>query len=371
MDETRSSGSLTDWLILTRASLLNPRLCGHLLDRYSSPAAIISLDDYTLKQAGMTVATIEAIRHPDWKAIERDQTWLGSPGNHFVSCKDKRFPVLLNYLDDVPLGLFISGNIDVISSTQIAIVGTRKPTGGGKRIAYDFARALSAAGITITSGLATGIDTAAHKGALSLSCPTIAVLGCGADIIYPRSNRDLLAEISNNGAIVTEFPTMIPPRSLNFPRRNRIISGLSVGTLVVEAALKSGSLITARLATEQGREVFAVPGSIQNPAVLGCHTLIKQGAKLTTSIEDILEEIGPLTSVTDLSIKVNPNGTQAPERLDEKSKVLLDNIGYGPVTVDHLVEETGFMAQEISVLLLEMELKNLVDTHPGGRYTRK
>jgi DNA processing protein len=225
--------------------------------------------------------------------------------------------------------------------------------------------------LTVTSGLAIGIDTAAHKGALSVSHATVAVLGCGADIIYPRCNRDLFFEIINNGAIVTEFPTMTPPRSLNFPRRNRIISGLSVGTLVVEAALKSGSLITARLAMEQGREVFAIPGSIQNPAVLGCHALIKQGAKLTTGIEDILEEIQALSAVIHHSAGVPTHERDFKERLDEKSKVLLDNIGYNPVTIDHLVEETGFKAEEVSVLLLNMELQELVDALPGGRFSRK
>jgi DNA processing protein len=371
MDETCTSGSLIDWLKLLRAPLLSPRLCKRLLDIYTLPGSVISLDDYQLRQAGVSMEAIKSFRHPDWKSIERDIAWIDRSGNHFISCKDNNFPELLKFIDDTPLGLFVSGNIDVLNRTQIAIVGTRKPTRGGRRIAYDLARALSHTGLAVTSGLATGIDTAAHKGALSLSNPTIAVLGCGADIFYPRSNRDLSAEITEQGAVVSEFPTMTPPRSLNFPRRNRIISGLSVGTVVVEAALKSGSLITARLAMEQGREVFAVPGSIQNPAVLGCHALIKQGAKLTTGIEDILEEIGSLCAVTDPLIRVPSTSKQFTERLDEKSKVLLDNIGYGAVTVDELVEETGVGVKEICVLLLDLELKDLVDSLPGGRFTRK
>jgi len=254
---------------------------------------------------------------------------------------------------------------------MLAIVGSRNPTPSGRDTTADFARYLAACGLTIVSGLAIGIDRAAHTGALE-SGQTVAVLGTGPDRIYPAAHRDLARQIAHNGALVTEYPPSTAPIGRNFPCRNRIISGLSLGTLVTEAAPKSGSLITARYAVEQGREVFAIPGSIHNPLAWGCHALIKDGAKLVESAADILEELGPLlggplaAEVTGL----DRSDTGDPEDLDADYLRLLENLGYDPVSPDELIHRTGLPAQNIASMLLFLELKGYVSPSPGGRYCR-
>jgi DNA processing protein len=248
------------------------------------------------------------------------------------------------------------------------VVGTRHPTPAGKETARSFASQLSASGIVITSGLALGVDAEAHYGALLSKGQTIAVMGTGPDQIYPARHRELAYAIVENGALVSELPPGVPALAENFPRRNRIISGLSLGTLVVEAAARSGSLITAQLAAEQGREVFAIPGSIHNVMAKGCHRLIRQGAKLVETTADILEELGPLATIV--------SSTTAEElpvdlsELDEDLRDLLFHLGHGPVSVDWLVERCGLTAEAVSSMLLILELQGLVTAAPGGLYSR-
>jgi DNA processing protein len=248
------------------------------------------------------------------------------------------------------------------------MVGSRNPTQPGQRTARAFAGFLSAAGLTITSGLALGIDAASHEGALAADGLTIAVLGTGIDNIYPRQHRALAARIAARGALVSEYPPGCPPLKANFPRRNRIISALCLGTLVVEAARHSGSLITARLAAEQGREVFAVPGSIHNPLARGCHALIRNGAKLVESADDILSELK--FSARKQCLIGGMRGRGAASSLDKDHKILLDALGFEPASLDTLVERTGLPSQSVASMLLFLELEDVVGLHSGGRYLR-
>jgi DNA processing protein len=252
---------------------------------------------------------------------------------------------------------------------QLAMVGSRNPTPGGVRTATDFAAHLARAGLVITSGLALGIDAASHAGALEAGQPTIAVMGTGLDRVYPGSHRELAHRIAEQGALVSEFPVGSQPRPENFPRRNRIISGLSLGTLVVEAASRSGSLISARCAADQGREVFAIPGSIHNPLARGCHALIRQGAKLVETAGDVVNELGALALAGTLQEVANPAAAEAPA-LDPEYATLLDAIGFDPVPVDVLVATCGLTPAEVSSMLLQLELRGFVASSPGGLYNR-
>jgi DNA processing protein len=371
MDDVDSSQELVSWLILIRTTSLSPIKIRKLILHYGTAHRLVRAETCELIDAGINYKTIQSFREPNWEQIKTDIAWLDASGNHFISCMDIRYPILLQKIPDPPIGLFISGNVDVLSQVQIAIIGTKKPTPGGRRIAIEFARQIGNIGFTVTSGLAVGIDTAAHMGAISSNSPTIAVLGNGLDMIYPKANTQLAEKICENGAIVSEFPVGTKPLPSHFPRRNRIISGLLVGTVVVEAALQSGSLITARLEMEQGREVFAIPGSIFNLVSRGCHTLISDVAKLTTNIEDILDEIGPLVSVAQQCKSDFKKQSRLNEILDEQSKLLLDNIGFDSITVDQLVCETGFALHTVTILLFDLELNGMVESLPGGRFARR
>lgn len=371
MDETVSEQqTLHAWLILVRAGLPSG-LCHKLLFSLAGPEQIVEADKATLLNRGLRSEAITRLHNPDRRVIEMDLKWLENPGHSFISCMDKRYPRLLKHIADPPIGLFVRGNADVLDSLQLAIVGTRKPTPGGRRAASELAGQLATSGLLITSGLALGIDSSAHRAALSAGGRSIAVLGNGLDTTYPYSNRELANEIASTGAVISEYPVSVPPRRGNFPMRNRIISGMTIGTLIIEAAIKSGSLITARLALEQGREVFAVPGSIYNPMALGCHALISQGARLTAGSSDVLEEFSYLKSHLEGLPRLRTPCPGINERLDVQAKLLLDNIGYESVSIDELVEATGLKASEISVSILEMELNNLVVSLPGGRFARK
>lgn len=371
MDERTICQELADWLILVRTPGLSPVKLQKLLAVYGSARNIVNAARQDLASNGLKQATLDYILCPDLKMLEQDLVWLEVPGNHFVSYLDPQYPALLKQIPDPPAGLFISGKLTALDTLKMAIVGSRRPTPAGKRIAHEFASKLAAAGLTITSGLASGIDSAAHMGALSIGATTVAVLGNGADIIYPSANRSLAEQICEKGALISEFPLQSRPLPVNFPRRNRIISGLSIGTLVIEAALKSGSLITARYAMEQGREVFAVPGSIHNPLARGCHALLRDGAKLTETIEDILEETGQFALFVQHTRDNVLSGHEFNERLDEQSKLLLHNIGYETVTMDFLVEETDIPANVTAALLLNLEMQDLIESLPGGGYVRK
>jgi len=281
---------------------------------------------------------------------------------------DKAFPELLTQLNDPPPLLYVKGNADALHLPSLAIVGSRNPTDGGVRNAFEFSRHLAKCGFCIVSGLAQGIDAAAHRGALAAGAPTIAVLGNGIDIIYPASNRELADEIIVNGALVTEYPPGTPPMRAHFPQRNRLISGLSLGTLVIEAARRSGSLITARLASEQGREVFALPGSIHNPLARGCHRLIRDGAKLVESADDIISELAPLVGhVLQSSVESRPR-EDVVDSVDEEYVKLRKSLGYDPVGIDELVQHSGLTIDQVSSMLLILELDGKIEKLSGGRY---
>jgi DNA processing protein len=284
---------------------------------------------------------------------------------------------LLAEVSDAPLGLFVRGNVDALSLPQLAIVGSRNPTAGGRDNATSFAEHLARSGLAVTSGMAIGIDAAAHQGALAVGGGvTVAVCGTGLDVDYPSAHSALAEKIAVRGALVSEFPLGTPALATNFPRRNRIISGLSLGTLVVEAAVRSGSLITARLAAEQGREVFAIPGSIHNPLTRGCHQLIRQGAKLVETGDDIFEELRTLAGALTPALQAaapKPTGSAeaAAPVLDKAYEILLDALGFEPACIDVLVERTGFAADEVASMLLILELDGKLESRPGGRYVRR
>lgn len=314
----------------------------------------------------------QLLQHPDWEAVEQDLQWLSEPDNHLLPVTDPRYPPQLKTIPDPPTALYVHGNPDVLSTPQIAMVGSRNPSAGGARTAQDFARHFSACGLTVTSGLAMGIDAACHQGALADGGITIAVTGTGLDRVYPASNRELAHQIAGKGALISEFPPGTPPRPGHFPRRNRIIAGLSLGTLVVEAALKSGSLITAQQALEQSREVFAIPGSIHNPLARGCHLLIKQGAKLVETANDVLEELAPALSelIEADNLQSDGDGAQSSPMLDQEYQQLLDAMGFDPISTDSIIERTGITPETISSMLLLLEMDGYVSSERGGLFTR-
>lgn len=293
--------------------------------------------------------------------------WLqNAPDRHVLLLDQPGYPPQLAQIPDPPLALLIEGDAGLLSAPQIAIVGSRNASPAGRETAFAMAAALSGCGLLVTSGLAEGVDGAAHRGALAGNSPTLAVLGTGPDRVYPRQHQALAGEIRQRGALLSEQPVGMPPRSFNFPRRNRIISGLSLGVLVVEAGPQSGSLITARLAAEQGREVFAIPGGIHNPLARGCHALIREGAKLVETVSDILEELPPVGR------GLNPASASplASGPSDLAANPILANLGDSPVSLDLLVARTGLTVAEVSTMLLTLQLDGLVTSLPGGLFGR-
>ncbi len=310
------------------------------------------------------------LQAPDWAAVEHDLAWGEQPGHYIVRDTDPAYPPLLKEIGNAPPLLFVRGDPDVLHLPQLAMVGSRNPTPTGAEWAHDFASQLCQGGFTVTSGLALGIDAASHRGALVATGRTIAVLGTGVDSIYPHRHGRLAEDIiESGGAIVSELPLGTAARAPHFPQRNRIISGLSLGVLVVEAALRSGSLITARLATEQGREVFALPGSVHNPLTRGCHALIRQGAKLVETTDDIVEELSALVGLLD---KRSPQKSAQTENstiansLDTNSLKLLKSMDYEFCSVDRLVERSGLTPSQVSSILLRLELAGRVKAAAGA-----
>ena len=366
------SGPEKAWFVLARARLDQGSL-KHLLDSFGSAERIVSLPARELRKLGLDEAALGAICHPDEALVAHDLEWLAESGNHLIHPQSEFWPELFRELDDAPAILYLRGKPESLHLPCLAIVGSRNPTRGGVMNAYEFARYMGAQGFGIVSGLAQGIDTAAHKGALDAGATTIAVLGHGIDRVYPAANRELAHRIAINGALISEYPLGTHPRKEHFPERNRLISGLSLGTLVVEAAKRSGSLITARLAAEQGREVFAIPGSIHNAMSRGCHQLIRQGAKLVESAEDILSELGPL--VTHLMQNADEESQREiadatlPRRDDEYEK-LLAVLGHDPATVDDIARQSGLTIGEVSSMLLILELEGEVEALNSGLYAR-
>lgn len=315
---------------------------------------------------GLNQATADYLNAPDWSRIDRDLEWLNQPGHQAITLQDPQYPALLKEISDPPPILFVKGEPSLLSSPQLSIVGSRNPSLSGKSTAREFAACLYQAGLCITSGLALGIDASAHQGSLKVSGKTVAVTGTGLDRVYPARHKKLAWSIAESGCLVSEFPPATPPKAGNFPRRNRIISGLSLGVLVVEAAIQSGSLITARLALEQGREVFAIPGSIHNPLARGCNALIKKGAKLVETVEDILEEL-PDFQATDI-LRNTPRDSLV--QLEDEHKIILKYVAYGPTSIDTLVKETGASPDIIASSLLVLELQGFVQLTSGGFYCR-
>lgn len=358
-------------LALLRAPGIGPVRYARLRDHFGSVPAIFAADRAELKRLELPDAALDYLRRPDWQAVEQDLAWLDQPDNHLLHWDDPRYPYLLRQIASPPPLLFVHGDPHCLRAPQLAIVGTRNPSPLGRENAHRFAAHLAEAGLVITSGLALGIDAAAHQGALAGNGRTLAVMGTSLDRVYPAKHRDLAHAIAERGALVSELPIGTSAIAENFPRRNRLISGLALGALVVEAAIRSGSLITARQALDQGREVFAIPGSIHNPLAKGCHTLIRQGtAKLVETADDILEELGALAAATEPLPESAAASTPATPDLDDAYRQLLTAIGDESVGIDLLVDRCGLTANEVSSMLLILELKGYVAAIPGGLYCR-
>ena len=336
-----------------------------LLLAHFTPAQVFAASRASLVALGFSDRIITGLQNPDWAAVERDLAWLEQPQNHVLLLDDPAYPPQLLEISNPPPLLFVKGDIRLLSAPQLAMVGSRNPSSVGLKMAIEFAETLAAAGLVITSGMALGIDAASHQGALNVNGLTIAVAGTGLDRVYPACHKPLAQQIAETGALVSEFPPGTTAKASHFPRRNRIISGLCMGLLVVEAAQQSGSLITARLALEQNREVFAIPGSIHNPLARGCNALIRQGAKLVETVQDIFEELGQYNQ---LHTQTAPEINQT--TLDLEQQNLLNLIDYSPTTVDTLVQESGWSVETVSSMLLVLELQGYIAAAAGGSYFR-
>ncbi len=419
------------WLALMRAPGVGPVKFAHLVKHFGSPRDVFEAEQLEWHALNLKKELLNYLQNPDWYAVEKDIEWLAQPGHYLLTQHHPDYPPLLREIDSPPPLLFVHGDCALLSSKQLAMVGTRKPTPEGERTAREFAEYLSHQGLTITSGMAYGIDGASHWGALAGSGKTIAVAGTGLDRVYPAKHRELAHKIAQTGALVSELPPDTPVQRSHFPIRSRIVSGLSLGTLVIEAPKNSGALYTARHAQKQGRETFAIPGSIHNPLTKGCHKLIKEGAKLVEKAADILEELriyrsdiaepqttmlaanpttteslesptGPTpterpesptgpTPTEKPKLPAGPTPTERPESsanptinekpapqmqrvgthdLDNDYACLLNYLESGPTSIDNLVEHTQLTAGEVSSMLLILELRGQVAVQTGGLYAR-
>ena len=355
--------TLKAWLTLSLTRGLGGESARRLLKKFGTPDAVLASPISSLKSVVKVELAAEISKGVTDDAIAPVLVWLEDDNNHIVTLADSDYPQALLNIPDPPLLLYVKGRLDLLNRPALAIVGSRSATPQGINNAEAFAKSLSDAGVCIISGLAHGIDAAAHRGALrgqgNNPGGSVAVVGTGLDKVYPAANRDLAHALAQQGALVSEFPLGTPPLAGNFPRRNRLISGMSIGCLVVEAGLQSGSLITARLALEQGRDVFAIPGSIHAPQSKGCHALLKQGAKLVETAQDILEELNSLVISPARSMNIPGADTR-----------LLEQIGFDPVNLDTLSMRCGLTVAELSAMLLTLELEGRVSTLPGGQYQR-
>ena len=362
--------TLAAWLRLVETADLGRAAARRLLAAFGSPQAVLAAAVGTVREvAGPAAAAALAKPHDTLPTlVEASLHWLEAPADEvrtIVTLDDARYPPLLLETADPPLLLYAQGRIELLQAPSLAVVGSRRPTRQGADDARAFSTFLSQAGLTIVSGLALGIDGAAHEGGLAGGASTIAVVGTGLDRVYPRRHLELAHRIAREGLIVSEFALGTPPLPFQFPARNRIIAGLARGTLVVEAALQSGSLITAQQALEAGRDVFAMPGSIHSPQSRGCHALIKQGAKLVDSAADILEELR-----WPAAVQRPPDSGGTDMETDAAGDPLLRALGFGPVSLDALVARTGWPAAELNVRLLELELDGQVARLPGQLFQR-
>jgi DNA processing protein len=359
-----SGQELRGWLRLTSVPGIGPERQRDLLAAFGLPERVFAAKRAAIADVIGNKLADKLLDQDAETSIEVALAWAAEPGNHIVTLADAAFPQSLLQTADPPCLLYAKGNLQLLNRPAIALVGSRNATAQGNGNAEAFACALSQAGLTVVSGLALGIDAAAHRGALNGPGSTIAVIGTGADRIYPASNADLARRIAETGVVISEFALGTPAAAYNFPRRNRLISGLSRGVLVVEAAVGSGSLITARMALEQGREVFAIPGSIHSPLAKGCHQLIKQGAKLVESAQDVLEEL-----------RWDASSPRLAERAEQalptdKASRLLSIMGFDPVDPDTLSARAGLTADSLFAMLTVLELEGRVERLPGGRLQR-
>jgi DNA processing protein len=358
---------LASWLQLTLTPGLGNSTLRELLRQFGLPQSILARSRAELV-AFAPAAAIDALRSSAVsEAVSAALAWAVQPGNHVVTLADETYPRMLLEIPDPPPLLYARGRLELLQRPALAVVGSRNATAQGVANAEIFSRALSDAGLTIVSGLALGIDAAAHRGGLAGASSTIAVLGTGIDVVYPQRNAGLAAEVAQHGLLVSEFARGIGAVSHNFPRRNRLISGLAQGCLVVEAALASGSLITARTATDQGREVFALPGSIHSPLSKGCHVLIKSGAKLVESAEDVLAELSGFRAIASVSTTSRAGSA---DTASVAGSGLLEHMGHDPVDVDSLCTRAGLSAEQVSSELLKLELAGRVAALPGGLFQR-
>ncbi|QDE37950.1 DNA-protecting protein DprA [Luteibacter pinisoli] len=375
-----TSSDLRDWLLLIRTPALGARrLREGLVMRGGATGLVAWLRNHPEALSGAGRAWIES---PDEDALARDLDWLKADDQRLLCCTDEDFPPQLEAIPDPPAALFVKGDASLLLRPQIGIVGARQAQAPALEVARRFAAELAAGGLLVTSGLADGVDGVAHAGALDAGEPTIAVIGTGPDLVYPSKHRALARRIAEHGAIVSEYPPGTPSLPAYFPLRNRIIAGLSLGVLVIEAGLKSGSLITARHAGEQGREVFALPGSIHNPLAEGCHALIADGARLVQRSDEILAALGPAAMELGAELRARLEGGAAPAaanrpskapfdwREDEEYRRLIDAMSYDPVLLDALVGRTGLSPGALSSMLLMLELEGEVAPLPGNRYQR-
>ena len=357
------------WLALLRADQIGAVGAARLLDHFGTPQQALDAAPGQWQSAGLAPALRENLRSVPEADLENDLAWLDAdPARGLLTRDDPRYPALLRNIAQAPPALFYQGDPDLLAMPQLAIVGARTATPQGIENARAFAADLAARGLIITSGLALGIDAAAHRGALQAGGLTVAVCGTGLDRVYPARHRELAHQIAASGLLLSEFPPGVPAIAANFPKRNRLISGLSLGVLVVEAARESGSLITARLAVEQGREVFAIPGSIHNPLAHGCHALIRQGAKLVEKADDILEELGPR-----IGAHLRERGAAAPPTpasVTASEQKILDALGHAALSFDQLMERSGLAPGDFHGALLKLELRGAVAAAPGGAYTQ-
>ena len=362
------NSDVAQWVALNQTPGLGNAAFCQLLTKLGSPEAIYSASINQLREVVDDEIARKIKQGADIDAIAPTLDWLQKDNAHVVTLADSTYPQQLLEISNPPAVLYAIGHLHWLNHPNIAIVGSRSATPQGEKNAEEFATSLCNYGLCVVSGMALGIDGAAHRGALKANGATIAVVGTGLDIVYPARHRDLAHKIAERGLIISEFPLGTPSKAQNFPRRNRLISGLSIGCLVVEANIDSGSLITARLATEQGRDVFAIPGSIHSPVAKGCHQLIKQGAKLVESTQDILEEIKnllPVISPTGLMGELVPDATTSPE-----SNTVLALMGFDAINFDVLQQRTALTTEALSAMLMMLELEGKITVLAGNQYQR-
>jgi DNA processing protein len=369
--------SVFSWLTVVRAPSLGASGLRAAITALGSIDALLSCTEPHLVRLGLAPESAAALVNPPRTLITEDLAWCQANKIDLLPFTAPDFPPQLAALPDAPALLLLQGRRELLATPQLAVVGSRQPTAAGRRIASELAAQLAAAGLTITSGLARGIDTAAHEGALGVGAGTIAVCGTGLDICYPPENQRLHQQISREGLLISEFPRAAPPARHHFPRRNRIISGLARGTLVVEAAAGSGSLITARKALDQGREVFAVPGSPLNPLAAGCLELLSEGAHLVRNARDVIAHIGVQIEkppgdniLSDQKVMTDGSSSTGRRQLDKDYEMLLDALGFEPASIDDLVDRTGFSPGCVASMMLILELEGRVENRPGALFNR-